>query len=864
MSPEQARGGTAKSASDVFSLGVVLYELTTGSHPFEADSTLGTLHAITTNAVRKPGELRPGLPQLLEQLLMAMLAKPAGDRPSAAEVEAGLAQLTSGQREPGHTPARNTPSARRRSYNLPLQRTALLGRAGELERIEELIVDGGVRLLTLTGPGGTGKTRLAIQVAENLAPRFEGGLAFVNLAPLADAGLVASAVARALGVRESGDLSLESAITEHLRGRGPTLLFMDNFEQVLDAAMLVQHLLDGCPELTILVTSRQGLHIYGEQEFPVPPLPLPPPGALFSPSTLVDCPSVALFVQRASASRPDFTMTAGNAGAVVEICTRLDGLPLAIELAAARVKILPPVELLNRIKRPLELLTGGARDLPERQQTLRQAIKWSYDLLTPPEQKLFRRLSVFAGGCTLEAAEAVCDTVEDLGIAVLDGVTSLVDNSLLVQRTSDDRQPRFLMLETFREYGREQLIATGELDATSRAHAAYMLVFAEEERFEMTPAEREAWLRGCDVEHDNFRGASHWLIAAADTEWALRLGSALFRFWEQRDHLTEGRETLGRILALPGAAALTRLRARALYCAGVLADMQGDIETAQTLGRETFDLYTELGDTQGVARTSIILAFQAQQRGRYAEAVSRFRDTVALWAELGDETAVELANSNMAHAAKLGGDFDLARQLLEQVAASAAARGDQRGVAYALNGLGDVAASRNDAAAARRYHHDSLTRMREIDDRWGVARVLTDLGRVDLQAGEFEQADRSHREALRVFRDLGHQRGIARQLDSLSWCAIRQSRAEAAVTLASAAAAIRRRIGAQAKAAERERIEKTLDQARAAITPDAYATAWRDGHTAPLDRILEIETTSAVRGPLARGPDNRAPADRES
>ncbi len=408
-------------------------------------------------------------------------------------------------------------------------------------------------------------------------------------------------MARALDVRESGDLSLESAIAEHLRSRGATLLFLDNFEQVSDAATLIQHLLDGCPALTVLVTSRQGLHIYGEQEFPVPPLPLPAPSALFSPSTLMDCASVALFVQRAAASRPDFTLTPKNAGAVVEICCRLDGLPLAIELAAARVKILPPAELLARIERPLELLTGGARDLPERQQTLRQAIKWSYDLLSPAEQKLFRRLSVFAGGCTLEAAEAVCNTLEDLGVDVLDGVTSLVDNSLLVQRASEERELRFLMLETFREYGREQLIATGEADATARAHAAYMLVVAEEENLEMTPADRETWLRCCDVEHDNFRAASHWLVGSSDAEWALRLGAALFRFWEQRDHLTEGREMLARMLALPGAAAPTRLRARALYCASMLADIQGDHDTALTLGREAYRIYRELGDTQGVA-----------------------------------------------------------------------------------------------------------------------------------------------------------------------------------------------------------------------------------------------------------------------
>jgi tetratricopeptide (TPR) repeat protein len=367
----------------------------------------------------------------------------------------------------------------------------------------------------------------------------------------------------------------------------------------------------------------------------------------------------------------------------------------------------------------------------------------------------------------------------------------------------------------------------------------------------MAPAERETWLRGCDVEHDNLRAASHWLIATDEAEWALRLGAALFRFWEQRDHLTEGRETLLRMLALPGASALTRLRARGLYCAGVLTDIQGDIDTAQTLGRESHRLYTELGDKQGMASASVILAFQAQRRGRYAEAVSVFGNTIALWKELGDATAVDLATTNMAHAAKLGGDFELARTLLEQVAGSAGARGDLSGVALALNGLGDVAAVQNDPEAARRYHHDSLARMREIGDRWGIARVLTDLAGVDVQAGEFAQADRSLREAVRVFRELGHQRGVARQLESLAWCAICQSRAEAAVSLTSAAAAIRKRMGAQAKAAERERIERTLDQARSRLTAEAYENAWRAGHSAPLDRILEIETGSGrtvVRG----------------
>jgi predicted ATPase len=707
-----------------------------------------------------------------------------------------------------------------------------------------MLLDAGVRLLTLTGPGGTGKTRLAIQVAEDLVPHFDGGVSFVNLAPIADPSLVASAVARALGVRESGDLPLVRAIAEHLRGAGRTLLLMDNFEQVSDAAALVKELLEGCPALKVLVTSRLVLHIYGEQEFPVPPLPLPAPGALFSPSTLVECASIALFVQRAAAGRPDFALNSRNANAIVEICRRLDGLPLAIELAAARIKILPPGELLARIERPLELLTGGARDLPARQQTLREAIRWSYDLLTPPEQTLFRRLSVFAGGCTLDAAEAVCNTLEDLGVDVFTGVASLVDNSLLVQRVSDDGESRFVMLETFREYGRERLLEHGEAAATERAHAAYMLVVAEEETLEMSPVEREAWLRGCDVEHDNFRAAIRCLIAMGDAEWALRLGAALFRFWEQRDHLTEGRETLARVLAMPGAAAPTRLRARALYCASVLADVQGHVDAAEAYSQEATAIYREFGDLNGVAAAMTALAWQVQHQGRYAEATSLFGETVSLWEQLGEVTAVDLAKSNMANAAKAEGKFDLARRLLEEVVASSQGRGDVRGIASALNGLGDVAASYGDHDSARRYHLESLARYREIDDRWGIARVLADLASVDLQAADYAAANSSLKDAVQAFRDLGHQRGVARQLESLSWCAACQSRDEAAVMLASAAAAIRQRIGAPAKPIERDRIEGTLARARTRISPEAYANAWREGLTAPLDRILAIETAA--------------------
>src|SRR5437660_3956489 len=435
------------------------------------------------------------------------------------------------------------------------------------------------------------------------------------------------------------------------------LLLLDNFEHLVQAAPTVAELLATGPNLKIMVTSRAALHVYGEHEFPVPPLALPDSRSVPSVQVLLQCPAVALFVHRATAASPDFELSRENAPAVTEICTRLDGLPLAIELAAARVKVLSPSSMLTRLASRLQLLTGGARDLPTRQQTLRGAIDWSYDLLNAAEQKLFRRLSVFVGGCNLEGVEAVCDTKSDLDLDLLDGMASMVDKSLLQQVEPAKGESRFVMLETIREYALEKLETSGEEALTKRAHAAYCLVLAEEQATEQSGAEGAEWLERFTFEHDNFRAGLEWLTETGDAEWGLRLGTALFRFWEMREYLAEGRDRLDKLLKLAGAAAPTKARARALFAAGVLADEQGDYASADTLIQASLEIARELKDKQGIAVSLNALAVQARDRGDIAAARSLLEESLVLWRESGDRRAVARSLSNLANVLTLEGNF---------------------------------------------------------------------------------------------------------------------------------------------------------------------------------------------------------------
>jgi len=832
MSPEQLKGFEVDFRSDHFSLGAVLYEMVTGSRAFHKTS-----HAETTAAVLRDQPERLGVKMLQAPapfiwIVERCLSKDPDQRyASTRDLARDLASVRDRLID---VPA--LPSEPRRN-NLPVQRTTFVGREYEASAVQELLSREDVQLVTLTGPGGIGKTRLVVQVANRIASHFSGGVCFVALSSVGEHGSVASAIAQSIGLHETSGQSGQESLKGFVGGlEQPMILVLDNFEHLVSAAPLVAELLSAGPKLKIVVTSQAPLHIYGEHEFPVPPLPLPDTRFIPSLDALSRLPSVALFVERARAAKHDFSLTNENAAAVGTICARLDGLPLAIELAAARIKLLSPAAMLARLESRLNLLTGGARDLPTRQQTLRSTVDWSYRLLNTAEQTLFRRLSVFHGGCTLEAVEAVCDTKGDLGLEPLNGMESMVDKSLAQQGEASEAEARFTMLSTIREYALERLVESADEPATRRAHAAYYLVLAEEGAEDV--AAHPEWLNRFELEHDNFRVALDYLIKNGDAAWGLRLGTALFRFWETREHLTEGRDMMRRLLALEGAKERPKLRARLLFAAAVLAGEQGDFPSAQQLFEESLDTCLELNDNRGVAVALNALAVNARDRGDFAVSAILFERCAAIWKDLGDSADIARALSNLANVMKLQGEFSRAHSLYDESLEIFHKIGDSAGVAWTLNYMGDVAREEADFVAAHSFCEQSLAAFRQLNDNWGIASVVSDLAGLNSDQGENAAARLLYGESIKIFQKLGHKRGIARVLERLATSAAAQSNAEQSLRLAGAAAALRQRLGAPLTPAEQARLEKALEFARRTVGNNVGLAAWMEGWAMPVDQAI--------------------------
>ena len=698
--------------------------------------------------------------------------------------------------------ALDAPSESPAQHSLPSPPTPIVGRIHESAAALALLLDPEVRLVTLTGPGGVGKTRLALEVASSAMDAVPDGAAFVDLAPVRDPELVLTAIAQAINAPTAPEQTLRQSVVDSVQGKR-LLLILDNFEHLAVAAPVIADLLTACPGLTILATSRTPLHIRAEHQFPVGPLALPDLEQVPPLDELARVPAVDLFLRRAQAVNREFSLTAESARSVAEIAVRLDGLPLAIELAAIRAKTLSPSALLAHLDRRLPLLTGGYQDLPERQRAPRATLDWSHDLLTGEEQVLFRRLAVFAGGCTLDAAEWVSadgDAPRLLGRAassVVDLLDGLVDKSLVRATNGFTAAQRFGMLETIREYGLECLAAAGEEPEVRRQHLAWCLALADRAEPELTGADQQQWFDRLQLEHDNLRAALAWSIAEKDSQSALRLGGALYRFWATQGHYEEGRRWLDTALALDSGDPSSP-RGHALLGAGVMAFFQGDYQRAATLWQESLALFSDLSDTTGIAYSHGNLGLVADAQGDYPRAIASYEEALALFRDLDDRTYI----------------------------------------GYMLHNLGLIAYFQGNYQRATAQFDESLALVRSLGDENGVAMTLGNLGLVAFVQGDYERALALHEESLALGRRLSNKPWLARGIEHFALIAAATHEPTRAARLFGAAAALRAEFGATLPPNDREFNARYIAEVTARLGDSAFSAAWAEGQLMSADEAI--------------------------
>ena len=839
MSPEQTRGREVDYRTDIWSLGVVLYELVTRRLPFRGETSNDVISAILRDEPAPLAHYSKDVPEELERIVTRALRKRSDERYQQvrevaldlktlkqrlvfeAELERSLTPEELEQRQrvssvgkrlsshSGATLIESSSVSSQAQYPNNLSGTVphLIGREQETAEVERMLRSDDVRLVTLTGVGGTGKTSLAQSVAQEVLTEFADGVFFIDLSVINDPQFVISSIAQPLGVKESGGKALADVLKDYVRDRA-MLLILDNFEQVTEAASEVADLLAIAPKLKVLVTSRAVLRLTAEREFAVPPLALPASDHLPPLVELQKYSAIALFVERARIVKTNFTLTDENSSAVASICMRLDGLPLAIELAAARIRVLSPPAILARLESQLKLLIGGARDLPARQQTMRGAIAWSYELLDEDEKTLLNRLSVFAGGATLEAAEAVCSGSEidtaHTAIEVLDGIASLVDKSLLLQKEQADGEMRFRLLEAVREYARECLHVSGASEAIEQQHADYFLALAEKAEPELRGPKQAEWLNRLEDEHDNLRAALAWSLVH-DTEGALRLAGAVTLLWTTHGHYTEARRWLGDTLRKGGDAAAS-VRAKALSGAAQLARLQGDYESSRGFFEESLRLGRATGDRKRIAVAARGLGGLSYQRGDYVAAHTFLEESLAIGRELGDKRVIANVVNTLGELARIEGDYGAARLLYEETLDLARQSGNERGLSVNLSNLGAIAYHEGDFVAARSF------------------------------SGE----------ALMTFQKLGHKAGLSYSMDGLAALVLRSGDAERAAKISGAAEHLSETIGYELEAMERAFRDRYVAEILEALGEEAFTASIAKGRALRLNEAIALALMESV------------------